>query len=180
MYKKIIFAVLFILVLGVGYYVISPIFKNTKLNEPVPENTSREMSDNNPKPLPSSTSADNKITPEIVQKEVALTTVEASTAIKGTSGHPASGEVKIIISGDTKIVRYENFKTINGPDLYVYLSKDLQAKEFVNLGKLKATEGNINYEVSKEINLKDYPYVIIWCKAFGVLFNSADISTLVQ
>jgi hypothetical protein len=179
MYKKIIFTVLFILVLGVAYYVISPIFKNTKLNEPAPKNTSGEMSDNNSKPLSSSTSTDNKITSEMVQKEVALK-LEATTPIKGTSGHPASGEVKIITSGDVKIVRYENFKTINGPDLYVYLSKDLQAKEFVNLGKLKATEGNINYEVYKEINLKDYPYIIVWCKAFGVLFNSADISKLVQ
>lgn len=179
MYKKIIFVILFILVLGIAYYAISPIFKNTKLNEPIPKNASGEQSDNSPKPLPSSTSTDNKIKPEIAQKEVALK-VEASTPIKDTSSHPASGEVKIITSGDVKIVRYENFKTINGPDLYVYLSKDLQANEFVNLGKLKATEGNINYEVSKEINLKDYPYVIVWCKAFGVLFNSADISKLVE
>ena len=98
-----------------------------------------------------------------------------SYPIIGTAGHPASGTVRIIETGDKLFVRYENFKTINGPDLLVYLAKDLKAKEFVSLGKLKATEGNINYEIPQGTNIQEYPYVLVWCEDFSVLFNYAYV-----
>lgn len=179
MYKKVIFSFLSLLVLGIAYYGISPIFKKTLLYEPIPKNISLEVSSKNLEQVSASASINNKIKPEAIQKDLDLK-VEMSSPVKGTSGHSASGVVKVVVSGNTKIIRYENFKTINGPDLYVYLSKDLKVKEFVDLGKLKATEGNVNYEVPKEVNLKYYPYIIVWCKAFGVLFNSTDISKLVE
>jgi len=94
----------------------------------------------------------------------------------GTAGHPASGSVSIVETPDMKYVRYENLKTINGPDLYIYLAKDLEAKEYVNLGLLRATEGNVNYEIPDTVQLAEYRYVMTWCKQFGVLFNYADIS----
>ncbi len=95
--------------------------------------------------------------------------------IFGTPGHFASGEVRIIEVDGQRYLRYENFKTINGPDLFVYLSKDLDATNFVDLGRVKATEGNVNYEIPAEINITDYPYALVWCKAFGVLFNYAEL-----
>lgn len=100
---------------------------------------------------------------------------DVGAPVVGTSGHPASGTVRIVKSDGVSYVRYENFKTINGPDIYVYLAKDLDAKEFVSLGKVKATEGNVNYEVPDGVNIDEYPYVLTWCKQFGVLFNSADL-----
>ncbi len=103
-----------------------------------------------------------------------------SFPIVGTVGHPASGTVRVIDADSKSFVRYENFKTINGPDIYVYLAKDLDAKEYINLGVVKATEGNVNYEIPTDVNLQDYKYVMVWCKAFGVLFNYADISNSVQ
>lgn len=96
--------------------------------------------------------------------------------IVDTLTHPASGTVRVIDADNKKYIRYENFKTINGPDVYVYLAKDLDAKEYVNLGSLRATEGNINYEIPADINIADYRYVMVWCKAFGVLFNYADLT----
>lgn len=94
----------------------------------------------------------------------------------GTAGHPASGTARIIEADGTTYVRYEDFQTLNGPDLFVYLAKDLNADEFVNLGKLRATEGNINYEVPDDVDVSEYPYVMVWCRAFSVLFNYADLS----
>lgn len=100
----------------------------------------------------------------------------APAPIVDTPAHPASGSVRIVEAEGVQYVRYENFKTINGPDLYVYLSKDLAATDFVDLGRLRATEGNVNYEIPSDVNIAEYPYVLIWCKAFGVLFNSAHIA----
>ena len=50
------------------------------------------------------------------------------------------------------------------------------ASEFINLGRLKANNGNQNYEIPNGVNLAEYNQVLIWCKAFGVLFGSAEIS----
>lgn len=97
-----------------------------------------------------------------------------SAQVIGTALHPASGMVRVVKIDGKNYIRYENFKTINGPDIYVYLAKDLDAKDFVNLGKVKATEGNINYEIPDGVDIAGYKYVLTWCKAFGVLFNYAD------
>lgn len=97
-----------------------------------------------------------------------------SAAVVATPAHPASGTVRILEAGGKTYVRYENYETINGPDLYVYLAKDLGAVEFVNLGRLKATQGNVNYEIPEKVDVSEYQYVLTWCKAFGVLFNYAD------
>ena len=100
----------------------------------------------------------------------------ATAPVVSTIGHPASGTARVVQAEGATYVRYENFQTINGPDIYVYLSKDLDAKDFIDLGKVRATEGNINYEIPREVNVADYKYVLTWCKQFGVLFNYADIS----
>ncbi len=138
-------AVVAVALIAFGYYAVSPLFRNVRVDEASPE-----------------------IKPVGVQATAAQ--------VVGTAGHPASGNARIIRSEGKTYVRYENFKTINGPDLYVYIAKDRDAKEFVNLGVVKATEGNINYEVPAGINVVEYPYVLTWCKAFGVLFNYADLS----
>ena len=96
--------------------------------------------------------------------------------VTGTTGHPASGMVSIVRDESHSYVRYENLKTINGPDVYVYLANDLEAKDFVSIGKLKATDGNVNYQVPPGVDASKYRYVMMWCKQFGVLFNYADIS----
>jgi hypothetical protein len=92
-----------------------------------------------------------------------------------TPAHPASGTVSIITTDSQDFLRYENLKTINGPDLFVYLSTDLKATEYVSLGSLKATEGNINYEIPVGTDTTKYRYALVWCEQFGVLFNHADL-----
>ena len=103
------------------------------------------------------------------------TTTSSARPIVDTAAHPASGTVSVFTSGTEAILRYENFKTINGPDLKVYLSTDLKATEFVDLGVLKATEGNVNYSIPTGTDLQKYRYALVWCEQFGVLFNSADL-----
>ncbi len=132
-----------VLVLGVSYYGISPLFRNIILNDPYPSST-------------------------IIESTVPAPVV-------GTAGHPASGTARIIDAEGRSYLRYESFKTINGPDLYIYLAKTPDAKDFVNLGLIKATEGNVNYEIPAGINAIEYPYALVWCKAFGVLFNFAKL-----
>lgn len=96
--------------------------------------------------------------------------------IEDTPGHPASGYVRVVETPEEQIIRYEDYDGTNGPDLYVYLAKDLEATEFVDLGLARGNKGNINYGVPLDVDLDDYTYVLTWCKAFGVLFDYAKIN----
>jgi hypothetical protein len=96
----------------------------------------------------------------------------------GDGIHDAQGVAKVIpVEGAENVLRLEDLVVTNGPDLYVYLSTDKSASDFVNLGRLKADIGNQNYEVPKGTDLTRYDTVLIWCKAFSVLFGSADLKS---
>lgn len=95
--------------------------------------------------------------------------------------HKGSGQAKLIEIDGKTILRLENFSVTSGPDLYVYLSnsakpthnvKDLG--DYVDLGLLKATSGNQNYDVP--VVAQNYRTAVIWCKQFGVLFSFAAMN----
>jgi hypothetical protein len=92
--------------------------------------------------------------------------------------------------GEGKVSVYErgvflepDFKVGPGPAYHVYLvpkasirsSADLKGVTHVDLGGLRAFEGGQRYPIPAGVNLKDYPSVIIWCEAFGVLISPADL-----
>jgi hypothetical protein len=170
MFKKISIGVVSLVILGVAYYGISPILRHTRIDEVAPQ--SKEVAVTSDTTMTESL----KDVPTLSVQKADSMTKETASPVTGTAGHPGSGTARIIKTETGDVVRYENFKTINGPDLYVYLAKDLDAKEYVSLGELKATEGNVNYEVPKGTEIVDYRYVMVWCKQFGVLFNYADLS----
>jgi hypothetical protein len=90
--------------------------------------------------------------------------------------HNAEGLAKVIQLDDgSMILRLENFKATNGPDLYVYLAADNSASDIVNLGRLKGNIGNQNYDIPEGTDFSRYNTVLIWCKAFSVLFGSAQL-----
>ena len=96
----------------------------------------------------------------------------------GDGVHDAKGDARTIPLKDAStVLRLENFKATNGPDLYVYLSADEGASDFVNLGKLKASSGNHNYVIPDDTDLDKYNKVLVWCKAFSVLFGSAELTS---
>jgi len=122
----------------------------------------------------------DEVMPETVEVEIdtvedAPPTANESFPVMGTLGHPAEGIVRVIQTTDGVVIRYENFKTINGPNLHVYLAKSFMAKEFIDLGVIKGTSGNINYAVPEEVDISEYRYVMYWCVPFKVLFNYADL-----
>jgi hypothetical protein len=59
----------------------------------------------------------------------------------------------------------------------VYLSPDKDASDIVNVGKLKANNGNQNYDITEGTDLSKYDTVLIWCRPFSVLFGSAELNS---
>ena len=92
--------------------------------------------------------------------------------------HNAEGYVKILTLLDgSQILRLEDFRSTNGPDVHLYLSTDKQASNFIDLGRLKANNGDQNYQIPINTDFNKYKYVLIWCQPFSVLFGSAQLSS---
>ena len=99
--------------------------------------------------------------------------------------HRGSGDAKLFrLSESDSVLRLENLKVTNGPDLRVYLvrhpdpteSADVKDSEFVDLGPLKGNIGNQNYTVPAGTDVTKFASAVVWCRAFGVLFASAPLA----
>src|SRR3989344_9388725 len=148
--KKKILIIAGVIILIIAYYFISPLFIVKEANEQLPTMTAVQNSSEN----------------------------ELQSILDGqliASAHDVSGIVAVYDNGDQKILRFEDLNTVNGPDLFIYLATDTTAEDFVNLGEIKATKGNVNYEISNDINLEKYDTVLVWCRAFKVLFSYAEL-----
>ena len=108
--------------------------------------------------------------------------VEASGEFVSRS-HPTRGTVEVLGDGTgQRFLRFEDFRTDNGPDLNVYLSAappDAPVGQFtdvyVDLGDLKGNVGSQNYEIPRDLDLDLYSTVVIWCVRFSVIFGAAEL-----
>ena len=91
---------------------------------------------------------------------------------KGPYG-TVSGNAKVYVSNGKWQLKLENLKTTNGPDLKVYLSKEIQPVNFIKLGNLKSTSGNQVYEINIVPDFKEYKYALVHCEQYNHLFGSA-------
>jgi len=111
-------------------------------------------------------------------EELSISPIYQGNFVDADSFHKVSGIAKIISQDSKDYLRLENFESTNGPALYVYLSTGKSNEDFVNLGKLKGNIGNQNYEIPEGTDLEKYDNVLIWCKAFSVLFGSSEIGKI--
>ena len=98
--------------------------------------------------------------------------------------HKGEGKASLYALPDgSHVVRFEDFRTTNGPALVVYLARhasptsaaDVLDGGFVNLGKLKGNVGNQNYAIPADVEVSEYNSVVIWCQLFDVLFSPAAL-----
>lgn len=194
---KYLFIIILVIIVGaIGWWLISPAFINTEVQDELdPElaalieaqqaaRGAAQADTDARRKNPPTTSG----TPELIETNggaavsAPAETAEPAVFIDGpfpiidTPGHPASGEIEIIRSPEETLVRYANYDGTNGPDLKVYLATDLEATNFINLGEAKGNQGNIIYGVPLDVDLDEYRYVMTWCEAFGVLFDYAEIN----
>ena len=149
MNKKIIIGMIIAAIIPAAVYAGSPLFINKTINEDLPASG------------------------------VSAGTLSLSGSFVGVGDgvHNAEGMASVVSLGDgSKILRFEDFKSTNGPDLYVYLATDQKATDFVSLGPLKANIGNQNYDIPDGTDLSKYNTALVWCKQFSVLFGHATLS----
>jgi hypothetical protein len=103
-----------------------------------------------------------------------------------SGAHPTSGTATVYQLADgTRVLRFTDFKTSNGPDVHVYLiaadeasdSESVTKAGFVDLGSIKGNVGDQNYTLGSDVDLSKYRVVSVWCKRFSVNFGTAPLST---
>jgi len=108
------------------------------------------------------------------------------TGLLTSRAHPTSGRASIYQSADGKrALRLTNFTTSNGPDVHVVLAQSADEnlnQEFVKgeldrieLGMLKANEGDQNYDLPDSADLAKYDAVVIYCVRFHAVFGVAKL-----
>jgi Electron transfer DM13 len=191
------------------YYLASPLFISTDVDEPLPTTaveseayqrfvsmneeekmqTAKQMSTQERDEIMAIASKLNNSVDEPINQSEQQTQDNAATISNSvTTGsfvgvgdgiHNAEGTAKVIpLQDGSNILRLENLRVTNGPDLYVYLATDKTASDFVSVGKLKANNGNQNYDIPAGTDLSKYSTVLIWCRPFSVLFGSAELGLL--
>jgi hypothetical protein len=188
-------AIAVIIVGAVSTYALSPYFTESTIDESAPTSATiqSKIEDKNniatkeddtmmeetmmEETMMEETMMEETMMEETMMEEIPMTYAGSFVGV-GDGVHDAQGNAYTIpVEGKSNVLRLENFKSTNGPDLYVYLSTDKMASDYVSLGKLKANNGNQNYEIPNDVDLSKYNNVLIWCKTFGVLFGNAELSS---
>jgi hypothetical protein len=99
--------------------------------------------------------------------------------IQGPYGNNVNGKAEIYEkNGIFTLVFNDSFTINNGPDLYVYVSKEQQPTQFISLGRLKSVNGGQTYTFTSAINFDDYKYAVVHCQQYNHLFSYALLQKL--
>ena len=191
-----------------GIYTISPLFVNTEINEPLPTVSNgnndaaamqqfkdfmdmseevrlergQQMSSEEREMILRAAAHSNGIyvNEEMITTGEGTSTVYTGSFVGANDGiHNAEGQVKVIkLSDNSNFIRLEDFRSTNGPHLYVYLSTDKSNSDIVNLGRLKGNVGDQNYKIPRGTDLSKYDTVVIWCQAFSVPFGNGELKPI--
>jgi hypothetical protein len=173
-------------VLAIGWWLGSPLFLDTEVNEEFPM------------------SANAIIPDDMTQGEVETEMDDAAESDNSASDDmPDSGNAASILSGrfedfdnfhqgsgtatiyeledGSKILRFEDFEVTNGPDLHVLLvpNSDPANRDditgYLDLGSLKGNIGDQNYDLPADFDTSKYASVAIYCQPFHVIFSVASL-----
>ena len=125
--------------------------------------------------LLTSCEVEGDLTRDVVEEEISNEAVlKYSGTFSPTSGINVQGNVKIYQQNNIHSLKLENFTISSGPDLKVYLSKTDSPSDFINLGNLNP---DFTYTIPQQVNLADYPYVLIHCQQYNHLFAIAALQS---
>lgn len=117
-------------------------------------------------------------TPEIVLDN----TVDTTMAMPQNNGNfmngpfgSVSGMATVYRQDGNLVLALENMEISNGPQLHVYLSREVQPVNFIDLGPLQSTKGNQLYDITGNPDFSLYKYALIHCKKYDHLFGSAKL-----
>ncbi len=145
---------------------------------------------------PTSTASPAAASPTASSEAATPAATEAATAAATASGqgslvsmgelmgadmfHTGSGLVLLVTAPDGSVIlRFQDYEVRNGPDLFIYLTPDpdgdVHVDGAIELSAIRATQGNVNYEVPDGVDPSTFRAAVIYCRAFSVLFAHAEL-----
>ena len=178
-----------VLVLALGWWLASPLFINDTVDEDFPLAAGAVIPEGVTMADVETTMATLAKMDEEQQEAMPSAMAEAMIVAEGSfqnadSFHTGSGTARLYRLADgSHVLRFEDFKVTNGPDLRVILSphpnpqerEDATATGYVELAKLKGNVGNQNYALTAGLDPGAFGSVVIYCKPFRVIFSTAPL-----
>ena len=200
-----------VLVVGaIAWYLISPLFINVQVDEgfptlvPMPSKTPVIEPTDDPAAQMTQTVEALGFDPAKASAEMEIAMTAEPNVSDDEMPEDAAGEMTIIAQGQiydiahegmgtatiyqladgSRVLRFENFEVLNGPQLHVYLAQQnpvpnsvgIELEGILDLGPLKGNIGDQNYNIPDEILLDNFQSVVIWCVPFRVPFNAAPLN----
>ena len=199
--KRIIIAVIVVVGipgLALAWWLLSPLFINTTVDEGFPlasnavipaDMTMAEAEEIMVEAASQFNNYDERVPKEMAMPDDAMTMAPSVEKLRAgsfrdaDSFHKGSGTATIFRSSDGQnVLRLEDFRVTNGPDLRVLLAPnpDPQGRNdvegYIELGKLKGNMGNQNYFLPDGEDGSGYGSVVIYCRPFQVIFSVATLN----
>lgn len=181
-----------VVALGVAafaWWLLAPLFLDTEVQEEFPFAANAEMPAGvtmaeAEKVMATMAKVDLPMTEPMMDTMMEAEAVKTGQFMGADSFHKGEGTATVYRLADgSGVLRMEDFKGTNGPDLRVILTphpdpasrEDVHQDGYVELGKLKGNIGNQNYPIPAETNLDSVGAVVIYCKPFRVIFSTAPL-----
>jgi len=128
----------------------------------------------------------NHIVNEDMPADLAAGKQTLATGTFHTALHPTMGIASIYQAADgTRILRFTNFTTSNGPDVHIYMvsaqdptdNDAVKNAQYIDLGVMKGNIGDQNYTLGSDVDLSRYRSVVVWCKRFAFNFGYAPLTS---
>lgn len=180
-----------------AWWLLSPLWMDTEVSEDFPR-AARAVIPEGMTPqeveiqMGIAAATDAPMVEESMPAMTGMTASEVENAVKAAGSftgadrfHQGEGTATIFELGPgERILRFEDFRVTNGPDLRVLLvntpnpegHSDLDDAGYVELGKLKGNVGSQNYDIPDTVSLSDVESVVIYCKPFRVVFSVATLA----
>jgi hypothetical protein len=190
--RNLLIGIAVLVAIPVAYYLLSPLFFDVEVSEGFPTPAPGENVFDNPEIAPTATKmmeeamAEDPI--EMAEPMPEGDMAEMEILVQGAFydiAHEGMGTATIYRLADgTRVLRFENFEVLNGPELHVYLAPQdpvadtvgVELEGAIDLGQLKGNIGDQNYTLPDDLDLSQFSSVVIWCVPFRVPFNAAGLA----
>ena len=189
--KTLIGAAAIVVIVGIafGWWLLSPLFLNTTVEEEFPFSATADMPVGMTQPeaediMQGMAKVDMEEMEGMPDEMAQAEQIVSGMFRDADSFHKGSGTATIYRLPDgSGALRFENLDVTNGPDLRVLLSThpdpqnkaELNEAGYIHVEKLKGNRGNQNYELPPDADLESFGSVIIYCMPFHVIFSVAPL-----
>ena len=176
-------------ILAIAWWLLSPLLINTEVDEEFPFSASAEIPPEMTREEAESVMVGiSKLDMPPMAEPMPTETPEFTAVAAGRfrdadNFHRGSGSATIYrqADGGGGVLRLEDFRVTNGPDLRVILTPsanperrgDVLQDGHVRLGRLKGNIGDQNYEIPPDADLDSFGSAVIYCMPFSVVFSVA-------